>query len=173
MSSELIASTERLTQAEADAVIRAVDVVVHRLWDGDDGHALAGEMGGEAQGAVAAQRHHRIDAQSLEDVEDVTGLVAVRVAARIEARGVEDGAAGAVDPAHALAGDLQAVRGDAGGIGGIDRHHAFPAAAEADHLPAEIVGGERHRADAGIEPRHVAASGQDADAHRLSRSGRN
>ena len=151
---------------EADAIIGAEHVIVHRLGHRDDRHALRGEMGGEAQRAVAAQRDHRVDA---ERVEHVAARAPVRspsvVGARIAARGVEDGAAGPVDAAHALAGQRQAVRGDARRIGGVDPHHPFPAAPEAGHLPAEIVGRQHDRADAGVEPGHVAAAGEYSDPH--------
>jgi hypothetical protein len=36
---------------------------------------------------------------------------------------------------------------------------------KAGHLPAERVGRQCDRTDAGIEARHVAAAGQEADAH--------
>ena len=122
-------------------------------------------MGGKAQGAVAAQRHHCVDAERFQHLQHVAGAVALRHRARIAARGMEHGAAGPVDAAHALAGQLQAVRGDAGRIGGVDAHHPFPAAPEAGHLPAERVGREHDRADAGVEPGHIAAAGEDSDAH--------
>ena len=89
---------------EADAIVRAEHVIVHRLGHRDDRHALRGEMGREAQGAVAAEGDHRVDAERFEHLQHVAGAVAVRPSVRgIGARGVEDGAAGPVDPAHRLA----------------------------------------------------------------------
>ena len=50
-------------------------------------------------------------------------------------------------------------------IVGIDFEHALPATLEADHLPAVVVGVERDRTNAGVEPGHIAAAGQNSDLH--------
>ena len=121
---------------EADAIIGAEDVIVHRLGHRDHRHALRGEMGGEAQGAVAAQRDHRVDAERVEHLQHVAGPVAFLLGPRVAARGVEDGAAGPVDAAHALAGERQAVRGDAGRIGGVDRPSPPPSRAGSRSPPS-------------------------------------
>jgi hypothetical protein len=78
---------------------------------------------------------------------------------------VEDGAAHPVDPAHAVPRQRAAVGRDGSGIVRVDLEHALPAAPEADHLPAQIVGGQGDRTDAGIEPGHIAAAGQNSDLH--------
>ena len=54
---------------EADAVVGAVDVVVHRLRDGDDRDALVGQAQRERERVVAADRHQRVDAQPFEHAE--------------------------------------------------------------------------------------------------------
>jgi hypothetical protein len=152
---------------EADAIIGAENVVVHRLGHRDHRHALRGEMGGEAQGAVAAERDHRVDAEPLQHFEHVTRRVGAAGGARVGAGGVKDGPAHAVQPANPLAAELQRVGVNCGVIPRVDREHAFPAAAEADHLPVQIVGGEGDGADAGVEARHVAAAGEDTYPHGL------
>ena len=62
-------------------------------------------MGGEAQGAVAAQGDHGADAERVENGQYMAGAVAFLLGPRVAARGMEDGAAGPVDAAHALAGE--------------------------------------------------------------------
>jgi hypothetical protein len=150
---------------EADAIIGAVDVIIHRLGNGDDGDALLGEVGGKAKRAVAAERHHRVDAEPVERREDAGSLVPGLQRPRVGAGGVEHRAAHPVEAAHALARQRQAVGGDGRRVVWIDGEHALPAAAEPGHLPTEIVGGKGDRPDAGVEAGHVAAAGEDADPH--------
>src|SRR5713226_4558082 len=104
---------------EANAVFRALDIVVHRLGNGDDGHARSGESGGEAEGVVA-DGDEAGDAEAVEIFEDHGSEVVVFAVARkffdalrgdtlgklgfghfarVGARGVQDGAAGSVDGA--------------------------------------------------------------------------
>ena len=65
----------RHRRREADAVVGAVDVVVHRLRDADDREALVVEAEGERQRVVAADRHQRVDLQPLQHAEAVLGEV--------------------------------------------------------------------------------------------------
>src|SRR3546814_7723494 len=83
----------------------------------------------------------------------------------IGARGVKDRAAHPVDPAHRLAVEPAGIGRDASRIGGIDPQKALPAASESEHFPSQVERRQRHRADAGIEARHIAAAGQYSDTH--------
>ena len=60
---------------EADAVLGIPHVVVHRLGDGDDLHALAVELGGVAQGVVAADGDQVIEPEGLDVLQDGGGDV--------------------------------------------------------------------------------------------------
>src|SRR3546814_437749 len=88
-------------------------------------------------------------------MKDVRRAVAPDDGARIDTRGMEDGAAHPVDAAHAFTRERHGIGVDRRGVGGIDGEYPLPAASEAQHLPAEIVGVEGDRADAGVEPWHV------------------
>ena len=94
--------------------------------------------------------------------EPVTGH-----AARVGTRGVEDGAAGAVDGTRAAAVQRSDVlgRGTAIGLqGGVGQ--TLPAAADAQHLVADLGRPVHHALDDRVEPRHVTPAGQDTDALR-------
>ena len=119
----------------------------------------------KAQRPVTAKRDHRIDAQPVEHPKDLAGLVAVLLRARIRAGGMQDGPTHPIDAAHPVPGQRPAVGGDRRGIVRIDLKEALPAAAETNHVPAEIVGGQGDRTDAGIEAGHIAAAGQNPDLH--------
>src|SRR3546814_1653285 len=41
----------------------------------------------------------------------------------------------------------------------------FRSASESEHFPSQVERRQRHRADAGIEARHIAAAGQYSDTH--------
>ena len=56
------------------------------------------------------------------------------------------------------------------GIVGVELEQRRPAAPEADHLVALVHDTVDDGLDAGVEPRHVAAPGQDPDPHRSSPS---
>ena len=101
---------------EPDAVVGAVDVVVHRLGDRDDRHAFVVQPQRERQRVVAADRDQRADPQSLDHPQHVVGVVARPVLGparrqerrlvggahlrRVRPRCVQERAAGAVDRAH-------------------------------------------------------------------------
>ena len=56
---------------EADAVLGPVDVVVHRLGDGDERHAALVQHGEKRERVVAADGHQVVEAQVLDVVEHV------------------------------------------------------------------------------------------------------
>src|SRR6267143_58979 len=112
--------------AEADAVVGPEDVVVHRLRNGDDIHALVVQPFAVAERVVAPDRNQDVDADVLEILEHIFGdvvdllLIAgevwgqpgVRQMTRPHARRMEEGAAraaGAVDDRLGQFEDVVAV----------------------------------------------------------------
>src|SRR5207237_10670079 len=84
--------------AEADGVVRAIDVVVHRLRNGDDVHALIVQALAIAQGVIAADRNEHVDAEVREVLEHILRhVVDLRVIAGHECR-------------HALAREMAGAR---------------------------------------------------------------
>ena len=168
---------------EADAVVGAVDVIVHGLGDRHHRHAFFMEPRRIGQRVVAADRHQRVDTEMAKHTDHVVGAIHCAVLARlpafkkvgervgpnfagIGARGMEDGAARAVDRARAVAGERHdGTRPGAGIVVRVERQRAGPTAPEADDLPAEILGQVDHRLDRRIETRDVAAAGENCDAH--------
>ena len=169
---------------EADAVLRTLHVVVHRLGHGDDVHAGIVQRAAVAQGVVAADGDEVIQAHGLDVLHHQRseviavlielhrlGTLGVEVRrqrrllhlARVGARAVQPGAAGAVDGA---------------GVVDVQRYHVafvehapgllvgqpFPAAPDADDLEAELMGPVRHPLDDAVQAGDVAAPRQDADA---------
>ena len=82
----------------------------------------------------------------------MVGAVAPVRGPRIGSRGVEDGAAHPVDPRTPSRVSAMLLAATLAGSAGIDVENALPAAAEADHLPAEIVGGKGHRSMQALRP---------------------
>ena len=68
---------------EPDAVVRAVDVVVHRLRDGDDRDALVVQSQAVRQRVVTADRDQRVESEVLDHAERVLGEVVRPVAFRL------------------------------------------------------------------------------------------
>ena len=99
---------------EADAVVGARDVVVHRLGDGDDRHPLVVQAHAVGQRVVAADRDQVVDAEQLEVLEHLGrevvrrrrrsvragggGTLRARHVRGPGAGGVQEGAAGAARP---------------------------------------------------------------------------
>ena len=132
---------------EADAVVGAEDVVVHRLGDGDDADAGVMQDVGEAQGVVATDGDQRVEAEGLDHAHGVLGAIDLAAVllhavagahegrhaigldvARVGARRVQDRAAGAVDLAYGLGGQGDSPGADRSGIGRVDVEEARPAA---------------------------------------------
>ena len=61
--------------AEANAVISSVDVVVHRLRNGDDAYPFVMQSLAVTQGVVSPDRDQHVDSDVLEVFEDVFGDV--------------------------------------------------------------------------------------------------
>ena len=136
---------------EADAVVGAVDVVVHRLRDGDDRDALLVHPQGEGQRVVAADRDERRRCPSdsstrsawsvrssgpspLAPVGEVRRDVARPDAARVHARGVQERAAGAVDGPDGRRRERLEPLGRGCRVVGVVMDKRRPAAAQADDL---------------------------------------
>ena len=171
---------------EPDAVVGAVDVVVHRLRDGDHRDALVVQAQPVRQRVVAADRDRARRARGARSPGSTwavksygpspsasparnAGHVARLDPAGVRARRVEDRAAGAVDRAHRGRGRAARCwpRSRPGRRGSISSRPR-PAAADADHLVAAVGDPADDRLDARVEPGNVAAAGADADPHRRS-----
>ena len=175
---------------EADAVLGVADVVVHRLRHGDDFDALAVEFGGIAESVVAADGDQVVEAEGL-DVLEHAGVMSKTVDGDALLGGLACGnsalrgsagasssstglvrelcrirAAGAVDRAGILAIQRQDVARAARRVLQVDVRQAFPAAADADHLAADLAAAIDHRFDDGIQTRDVAAARENADTLR-------
>src|SRR5262249_33311221 len=83
---------------------------------------------------------------------------------RIGARAVQISAAGAVDGAGVIAVERQDVARAAGEVVQIDMREGLPAAAQADHLSADLARSIDHRLDDGIQTGNIASPGQNTDA---------
>ncbi len=141
---------------EAERHVGRGEVVVDRLGDAHDVHALGAQLRGDTERVLATDRDQRVDAFADESVEDgrdtAFGLVGVR------ARRPEDRPAPVEDPARRRHGQVD-------GLALLD---APPAVAEADEVvPVDPFALADDGPDHRIQARAVAASGQDADSHGL------
>src|ERR1700687_4539414 len=76
----------RYAGTEADAVVGAVDVVVHRLRDADDVHPFVVQAFAVAERVVASDGNENVDSDVLEVPEHVLRYVVDRVAVAGEMR---------------------------------------------------------------------------------------
>ena len=137
---------------EAERVVGAVEVVVDRLRDADDGEVvLLVELRGDAERVLAADRDERVEPFALEGREHLldTALDLVRVRPR-------------------RAEDRPAARQDPGDLAPAERlddpvDEPAPPFAHRRDLPAAVERAPRHRADDRVQPRAVAAAGEDPD----------
>jgi hypothetical protein len=171
---------------EADAVVGAVDVVVHCLGDRDDRIALVVQPQRERQRVVAADRQHRLDSETLEHLHRVRRVVAdglaclpgpvlgasqeLRLVGGPDPRGVgprrvQEGAAASVDRSDDAGVERHDVAPDRLRVVRVRLEQARPPAADPDDLVAFLHGADRCRLDAGVQPGHVAPTGQDPDPH--------
>ena len=138
------------------------------------------------EGIVAADRDQHVDPERLDHAErvgreverpfavDPVGEVGRHVfrlhAARVRARRMQERAPGAVDRTDDVRVERQEPVGPRGGVVGIVLEQRRPAAPQADHLVSLVDDPVDDRLDAGVEPRHVAATRQDPDPHSASSS---
>jgi len=164
--------------AETDTVIGAGDVVVHGLGDGDDFETFLVQPHAVAEGVIAADGNHVVDAEPFEifqhfrsEIVSLSMILALEVfgdvgfagAARIGARGMEKSAAGASGAIDDILGEYLEILGV---VVGLVAHHldqAAPAMAKTDDLVAFAERAKGDAADGGIEAGDVAASGENAD----------
>ena len=164
--------------AEADAVVGARHVVVHRLRNGHDVDALGMEPVGVAEGVVAADGDEGVDAEELEVPEHggggVVHLVGVLLAqvlrhhrlrqvAGAGAGGVEEGPAGAPRAVD----DLLAQLLDVGLVVGLpvrhQVHQSGPATPDPEHVVPLAERPDGDGADGRVEARYVTAAREDSD----------
>src|SRR6266478_5913221 len=164
--------------AEADAVIGAGNVVVHRLGNPDDFDAFLKQADGVAEGVVAADGNEVIDAEPSKVLEDigsevvlVGGIGVFKVsrnagladAAGIGARRVQKGAAGATGAVDDFFGEHQEVVGVVVVLIADHFDEAGPAVTNADDFVAFAKSAKGDGADGRVEAGDVAAAGEDAD----------
>jgi hypothetical protein len=148
----------------ADRDLGQADIVVDGLGDADQlDPALLGEAAQNGQRAVAADADQGIEIERAVALDDL--VAAVDAAAIVEriiegvapVRGAED-RAGHPEQGAVEEREVKLLRLDGTG------HEAGGALVDADHLPAVAL--DRpvgHGADHGVQPRAIAAAGQDAD----------
>ena len=135
---------------EAEGDVGRRDVVVDRLRDAHDRHALRREPERRAERAVAADHDHRVDPLALERPGHRRGTLAVDV--RVAPRRAENRAATLEDAAHRVAVERAKL----------PLHEAVPPVEDPDDLGAvPPCRARRHAADHGVQPGAVAARGQD------------
>ena len=164
--------------AEADAVVGAGDVVVHRFRNADNFEAFLVETNAVAEGVVATDGDKGINAEPGEILEDfgsevvllggeslpeMSGDAGLAHAAGIGAGRMEKGAAGAAGAIDDLFVEKVEVVGVVVILLADHVHEAGPAVANADDLVAFANGAKSDAADGGIETGNIAASGKDAD----------
>ena len=139
---------------EAEGEVGAGEVVVDRLRDADDVDAEVGELGGDAEGVLAADRDQRVDPVGREVVLDP--LDAAVDLERVGARGLQDRAAARQDAADLVDAER----------GGQVLQRPAPAVEEADELEAVLPDALADDGpDDGVQAGAVAAAGQHSHAH--------
>ena len=128
------------------------EIVVDRLGDPDDRHALRGHVGRRSHRPLTADRDERVDAEVGEGPADALHAV---LAVGVGPGRAEDRPAPVQDPLHRRRGELDHV----------PVHHTAPAAPETDDLEAvHADGGAHDGADRRVESGRVPACREDADA---------
>ena len=171
----------RHRRRETDAVVGAVNVVVHRLRDGDDRDTLVVQPQPVRKRVVTPDRDQCVDTEALDHakrvVREIVRSVANRLAGEelrhaalldptgVRARRVQNRSARAVDRAHRRWGQWHHVRRDRLVVIGVRLEQTRPAAADAEHLVAAIGNPGDDRLDARVEPGNVTTSGTDTDPH--------
>lgn len=133
---------------ESDAVVGALDVVVHGLGNADYWMAVGGELVGHGKGVVAADGDEGVEADFF---ENGTGHgVSLFVGAGVGARGAEHGAALVEDAGDVVRGHPKVVALEDSG----------PAIAKSLDLPAQQRGFSDDGADGGVKTGTVSAAGE-------------
>jgi len=139
---------------ETKGKVRAGEIVVDGLGHPDDVDAFLVQLGGDAEGVLAADGHHRPDVQGVQVPQH--GLGAARLLEGIRAAGAQDGAPQVEDAAGRLAGEPVVER---------RVQKSAPAFPHAHHLQAVLLPATDHRADHRVEARAVSSARQDRDLH--------
>ncbi len=151
---------------EAEGRDRPAHVVVDRLRHADDLHPALEELLRNGQRPVAADGDDGVDPEACGVVEDLAGAIDLDVGAIGLAHGklervsavsrAQDRSAQVRDAAHRVAGQGDDV---------VFAEQAVIPTTDAEHVPSTTSGGQHGGANDGIEPRGVAATGRDRDAH--------
>lgn len=166
------------TGAESDAVVRARDIVVHRLRDGYDLEPFIVKPHRIAECVIPAYRDEVVDAEEGEVAEDlgsqiidfipilvpnVRRNIRFRHVAWPGARSMQKGAAGPADPIDDFFGQRLVPVTVVGRPVRHDLHDAGPAPTDPDDLISLALGANRDGPDRRIETRYVASSRQNPD----------
>src|SRR5438876_1706704 len=164
--------------AEANAIVRARDVVVHGLGNADDLEALFVETNAVAEGIVTTDGNESVDSEPGEILEDFRSQVVFFSgefilemrrdigfgnAAGIGARGMEKSAASAAGAIDNFFVEKKEVVGVVVVLFSDHIDEARPPVTNADNLIAFPNGAKSNAADRWIETGNVTASGEDAD----------
>jgi hypothetical protein len=143
---------------EPEREVRAGEVVVDRLGDAHDVHARLGELPGDAERVLPADRDQRVEPQRGQRL--LHALEPALLLEDVRARRAEDRAAAVQDAARRLVREIDRLA----------LEHAGPAEAEADELVLVRVDPLAHDgADHGVEAGTVPASRQQSDASHNAR----
>ena len=170
---------------EADAVIAAVHVVVHRLRDGDDVYPFIVQAFAVAERVVASDRDQYVDSDVLEVQEHVLRDVVDRLVVAGEmrrharawqvawprSRGVEESAARAAGAIHDGLRELLHAFGVVGAVVPVVVDESRPTAPNADNAVTFAQRADRDRPDRRIETGDVAAAGENRDCWLVPRHG--
>ena len=139
---------------EAERVVRPGEIVVDRLRDADDRQrVLAMEACGNPERVLASDRDERIELRLAEVAQH--GLDSPVYLVRIGSRRAEDRAA-----AREYSRDLAPSERSEDPLG-----QSLPPVADRDHLVTAVGRSPDDGPDHGVQPRAVAAAGQDPDSH--------
>ena len=154
---------------EAEGERCGAEIVVDRLWDADNGHAMLVALLGDRQRAIAANAHQPADPQLLERRRRRREELRIdRHAVVLPDQRREPAAVGGADDRPPLGEDVRHDRRIERRPG--DRiDEPLVAAEKPDGLVSEAVATFHHRPDDGIESRAIPATGEDADARSAGR----
>ena len=163
---------------ETDAVVRARNVVVHRLRNRDDLHAFLEQPHRVAERVVAADRDEVLDAEPFQVLQHLRGkIVALGLvafakmsrhilflhAAGIGPRRMQECAASAAGAIDSFFGELLVIVGIVEIFFANHIDQALPSAAQANDLVPLAQRSNRNRTNRRIQPRDVSPARQYAD----------